>query len=64
VRSDTAILAVILFLREVMHYFERRDLYNRIMARSLPEYKSKPVKTKSRNFMLKGLKKSLEGGEE
>lgn len=57
------ILAVILLIREIMHYIERRDLYNMIMARNPPEYRSKPIKTDNRNYMIRGIKKSMEGGE-
>jgi len=53
--STTALLAVILLIREIMHYFERRELIG------IPVNKGKP--SKSRNFLLKGLEKSLKGGD-
>jgi hypothetical protein len=53
--STTALLAVILLIREIMHYFERRELIG------IPVNKGKPPK--SRNFLLKGLEKSLKGGD-
>ncbi|HOO12060.1 MAG TPA: hypothetical protein PK684_03800 [Bacillota bacterium] len=31
---------MILIIRELMHWIERRDLYSRIMADSLPEYEN------------------------
>jgi hypothetical protein len=31
---------VIILIQEFMHYKERQDLYNRIMARDLSEYKA------------------------
>ena len=34
------ILWVVIVLQEVAHRFERKDLYNRIMARNLQEYKA------------------------
>ena len=33
------ILCVVIILQAIFHYIERRDLYNRIMSRSLTEYK-------------------------
>ena len=33
-----ALVAVIL-IQQISHYFERKDLYNRIMSKSLTEYK-------------------------
>jgi hypothetical protein len=33
----------IIFLQAVIHYAERRDLYNRIMSRNLTEYKGDKV---------------------
>lgn len=40
------VLCCIIVVLQVMHYFERKDLYNRIMSRDLNEYKNsdKPVK--------------------
>ena len=35
-----AALLLLLIFREVLHFFERRDLYNRIMSGSLKEYKA------------------------
>jgi len=37
---------IILIVRELMHWIERRDLYSRIMAGSLPEYENAKGKPK------------------
>lgn len=34
------ILCGIIVIQEVLHRFERRDLYNRIMSKTLTEYKN------------------------
>lgn len=41
----TYILAAIIILQAIIHHFERKDLYNRIMCKSIGEYKNadKPV---------------------
>jgi hypothetical protein len=50
------LLVALIFLREVMHGMERKDLYNRIMARDLGEYKAlKPRKIK--NSIMANIKK-------
>jgi hypothetical protein len=36
---DIILLAVILF-QALLHYIERRDLYNRLMSKDLTEYKN------------------------
>lgn len=33
------ILIAIIILQAIFHYFERRDMYNRLMSKSLSEYK-------------------------
>lgn len=33
------ILCGIIVLQQIIHHFERKDLYNRIMSRNLTEYK-------------------------
>lgn len=33
------VLGVVIILQAVIHFIERRDLYNRIMCKSLTEYK-------------------------
>ena len=43
------LLGVYLGIKEYLHYVERKDLYNRIMAKDYTEYKSrgdppKPIK--------------------
>jgi hypothetical protein len=48
---------IIIVLQEFIHYKERKDLYNRIMARDLPEYKAADGSPpKGRN----GIKKKIE----
>lgn len=38
------ILCGVIILQNIIHYFERRDLYNRLMSKNLSEYKGeKPV---------------------
>lgn len=36
--KDIILIAIIL-LQSILHYCERRDLYNRLMSKSLSEYK-------------------------
>jgi hypothetical protein len=53
------LLVALLFLREVMHGIERKDLYNRIMANNLTEYKAgktKPIK----NIIRENIKRNRE----
>lgn len=33
------VLCGIIVLQQILHHFERRDLYNRIMSKNLSEYK-------------------------
>ena len=33
-------LSIVIVLQFVLHYFERKDLYNRIMCKSINEYKA------------------------
>jgi hypothetical protein len=62
---------IIFIVRELMHWKERQDLYNRIMARDLTEYSNntknqRQIKSKRRNYLLKGLEKfssELSGGD-
>ncbi len=65
-------LSIVFFIiREIMHFKERQDLYNRIMARDLTEYSSNTknqgqIKSKCRNYLLKGLERfsnELSGGD-
>lgn len=37
------ILCSIIILQSIIHHFERKDLYNRIMSRNLTEYKGESV---------------------
>lgn len=56
--STLLIMGFILVIREVMHHYERRDLYNRIMARNLNEYQNKREPLPARkNFVLEGIKR-------
>jgi hypothetical protein len=34
-----ALFAAIIALQQILHWLERRDLYNRLMSRDLTEYK-------------------------
>lgn len=57
-------LLVFIFFREVQHSKERRELYNRIMARDLTDYNtSQRDPPKGRNFVKAGLKKQIESLE-
>jgi hypothetical protein len=33
------ILIAVIIAQEIFHYFERRDMYNRLMSKNLTEYK-------------------------
>lgn len=50
------ILCAVIVLQSVLHFAERRDLYNRLMCRNLSEYKSgdAPKKVKSIHTKLLG----------
>lgn len=37
----TYILCGVIVLQSIIHHFERKDLYNRIMSKNLAEYKGK-----------------------
>lgn len=37
------ILCGVIILQSIIHHFERKDLYNRIMSKNLTEYKGKGV---------------------
>ena len=39
----TYILCGVIVLQYIIHYVERRDLYNRLMSRDLNDYKGKPI---------------------
>lgn len=43
----TYVLFGIIILQQIIHCFERRDLYSRIMSKSLTEYKDKKSPFKS-----------------
>lgn len=34
------ILTAVIFIQEIIHFTERKDLYNRLMSRDLHDYKS------------------------
>lgn len=40
-------LLIFMFMQQIIHHIERKDLYNRIMAQDLTDYKQKPVKHRS-----------------
>lgn len=35
----TIVLCVVMAIQHIIHHFERKDLYNRIMSKNLTEYK-------------------------
>lgn len=37
------ILCGVIILQSIIHHFERKDLYNRIMSKNLTEYKGESV---------------------
>lgn len=39
------VLCGVIVLQSVMHHFERKDLYNRLMSKSLSEYKGGKVQS-------------------
>jgi hypothetical protein len=49
------LLALIIIVQSIMHKQERTDLYNRIMARDLPEYKGRKPGT-VKNILRKNFK--------
>ena len=56
------ILCAIITIQLIAHYFERKDLYNRIMSKNLSEYKGEtPVSYQSAH--KKVLKRWRERGE-
>lgn len=43
-----AVLGIALIIQEVLHFVERRDLYNRIMSKNYSEYRNdKPLDAQS-----------------
>lgn len=57
----TVLIAFITF-REIMHYLERKDLYNRIMAKNLSDY-SQSIDKKAPKAVKNLIKKGLERGD-
>ena len=52
------LLIAVIIIQQYLHHAERKDLYNRIMAKDLTEYKhekSKPIKNMIRQAMQKNL---------
>lgn len=62
-KNETFLFLVIISIIEVVHFFERKDLYNRIMAKDLTEYQKdkKPV-GKVENLIKKNMRKNMFGG--
>ena len=62
--STTIILFVIIIALSVLHYIERRDLYNRIMSYDLTDYQQghKPP-GKVNNFIKKNMENMFGGGK-
>ena len=54
-------LSVVIVIQSVLHYIERKDLYNRIMCKSIGEYKAidEPLKkhTSAHDRVLKNWRK-------
>jgi hypothetical protein len=52
------ILCFIIFAQDIMHRLERKDLYNRIMAQDLDDYKHEKIKPKT---VKCGIRKNHDG---
>lgn len=52
----TYILAGIIVMQTIVHYIERREMTDRLMSRSLSEYKSEPVRESFKSAHEKILK--------
>lgn len=57
-----ALLMGVIVMQDIFYRRERKDLYNRIMARDLPEYKS--TTTSSPRYVPNLLKKNLQKNKE
>jgi hypothetical protein len=53
-----ALLIAIIIVQEIIHKQERKDLYNRIMARDLPEYKADGKTRTVPNLLKRNLEKN------
>lgn len=54
----TAIQGLIIILQQITHSKERKDLYNRLMARDLTEYRQEPIKIKPvKNIIRKNMQR-------
>jgi hypothetical protein len=60
--TTSIILCVIIVLQQILHVRERKDLYNRIMAKDLQEYKQRPIKPRSVNCLIRKNNDSIKGG--
>lgn len=61
-KLDLLLAALIVFI-EIAHFVERRDLYNRIMAKDLTEYhKEKKPPKQIENIIKKNMRKNVLGG--
>jgi len=57
-----AMLIILIGIIETMHFLERRDLYNRIMAKDLTEYqKDKKPPKQVENIIKKNMRKNVLG---
>lgn len=54
-----AILIAVIMVQNVIHKQERQDLYNRIMARDLPEYKASGQHRSVKNIIRKNTSEEL-----
>lgn len=63
-KNETFLFLVIISIIEVVHFFERKDLYNRIMSYDLTDYQQghKPP-GKVNNFIKKNMENMFGGGK-
>ncbi|MBQ4556524.1 MAG: hypothetical protein IJA60_02620 [Clostridia bacterium] len=59
------VLVAFLILQYIMHHFERKDLYNRIMSKDLTEYKGQKTNytPSAHEKVLKNWRRKSKGGE-
>lgn len=60
---DVLLFVIVLAAIEIIHFFERRDLYNRIMAKDLTDlHKDKGSHVSVENIIKKNMKNKILGG--
>lgn len=63
--NTTIILFIIIISQSIMHYIERRDLYNRIMSQDLIDYNQRNNSPKKvGNFIKKNMGNMFGGGND